>query len=42
MDDLKVDTPFLSLITGIDEAFFEKYQATEQRTFSISDISIVK
>jgi hypothetical protein len=42
LDDLKVDIPFLSLITGIEEAFFEKYQVAEQRTFSISDIGIVK
>jgi Zn-dependent peptidase ImmA (M78 family)/DNA-binding XRE family transcriptional regulator len=42
MDDLKVDTGFLVMITGINEGFFEKYQGTEQRTFSVSDISIVK
>lgn len=42
MDDLKVDIGFLALITGINEAFFEKYQGAEQKTFSVSDIGIVK
>lgn len=42
MDDLKVDIGFLSMITGINEDFFEKHQNTEQRTFSISDIRIVQ
>lgn len=42
IDDLKVDIGFLSLITGINEAFFEKYVDTEQRSFSVSDIRIVK
>lgn len=42
IDDLKVDIGFLTMITGIKEAFFEKYQDTEQRVFSVSDIRIVK
>lgn len=41
-DDLKVDISFLAIITGINEAFFEKHQRSEQRNFSVSDISIVK
>ncbi|MBP2241566.1 Zn-dependent peptidase ImmA (M78 family)/DNA-binding XRE family transcriptional regulator [Cytobacillus eiseniae] len=42
INELKVDIGFLAMITGINESFFEKYQGMERRTFSISDISIVK
>lgn len=41
-EDLKVDIGFLARITGIDEAFFEMHMSTEQRSFSVSDISMAK
>lgn len=42
LDDLKVDIGFLVMITGIEAVFFEKYQAAEIKTFTVSDIGILK
>jgi len=39
-DHLKVDTSFLSNILGIDKEFFEKYEESEYKQFTVSDLKI--
>lgn len=41
LEELKVKISFLSDITGIEEAFFEKYLDQERKVFSIHEIRIV-
>lgn len=42
MDEIKVDLEFLSMITGIETAFFEKYLIDQFQSFSIDDLKIVE
>ncbi|GGG26515.1 transcriptional regulator [Lysinibacillus alkalisoli] len=41
-EELKYDVSFLTVITGIEEEFFEKYLNDDFRSFSIDDLKIVK
>ncbi|WP_375200629.1 helix-turn-helix domain-containing protein [Bacillus sp. RS11] len=38
MDELKVDQIFLTLLTGIENEFFEKHRENENRTFSVKEL----
>ncbi|WP_341300882.1 XRE family transcriptional regulator [Lysinibacillus sp. FSL H8-0500] len=42
MEELKVDIRFLAIITGIEEAFFEKYSKEDFKSFSIDDLKVLK
>lgn len=39
-EELKVDVSFLSIITGIEEKFFEKYLIDNFKRFSINDLKV--
>lgn len=41
-EELKVDIKFLACITGIEEEFFVKYLDTNQQSFSINDLKLIK
>lgn len=41
-EELKVDIKFLASITGIEEEFFVKYLDTDQQSFSINDLKLIK
>lgn len=40
-EDLKVDTKFISILTGIDETFFNKYDIQVSKSFSIDDLRVI-
>jgi Zn-dependent peptidase ImmA (M78 family)/DNA-binding XRE family transcriptional regulator len=40
MNDLKVDQGFFTVLTGIEEEFFEAYRELENKNFSISELEI--
>lgn len=40
-EDLKVDTKYISILTGIEEAFFNKYNSQVSKSFSIDDLRIL-
>lgn len=40
MDDLKVDQTFLTILTGIEKEFFDRYQQKEQKVFTMSELTL--
>jgi len=40
-DELKVDQPFLTILTGIEKEFFAQYREKEERFFSVDDLSVI-
>ncbi|MCP3763882.1 XRE family transcriptional regulator [Domibacillus sp. A3M-37] len=40
MDDLKIDQSFLTVLTGIDEKFFQKHREQEEQKFTVSELGI--
>jgi Zn-dependent peptidase ImmA (M78 family) len=40
MDDLKVDQTFLTILTGIEKEFFDRYQQNEQKVFTMSELTL--
>ena len=40
MNDLKVDQGFFTVLTGIEEEFFEAYRELENKNFSLSELEI--
>lgn len=41
LDELKVDQPFLTILTGIEKEFFAQYRKKEERFFSVDDLSVI-
>lgn len=40
MDELKVDTCFFTVLTGIEEKFFNNHQKQENKRFSVSELGV--
>src|SRR5690606_29110933 len=40
LDELKVDQPFLTKLTGIEKEFFDQYQQKEQKVFTMSELAL--
>ncbi len=40
MDDLKVDQTFLTILTGIEKEFFDRYQQKEEKVFTMSELTL--
>ena len=40
LDELKVDQQFLTVLTGIEKEFFDRYVQKEKRFFSVNDLSV--